>query len=152
MKKSMMWLSALVLMVCAMTFTACGDDDKVSPSLTTADLAGTWQTTRVEYALYENGTLADQGVETDLFDRLIITTDGHFTYMEYSDYSGQYHADGTGTFARRGDTWVVSTSDWDEITVVSVERNQIVIDMTLNEQKGDALYVDKVRQTFARIN
>ena len=114
------------------------------------NIAGTWSVVHSKGYRTENGTKTDQWDE-DVTNvaRVIFQNNGTWTLMEYSNSSGTWHEDGSGTF--QINNGVVSATGFEDFSLVSLTQNQMVIEYSFTEDKGSTVVRKYYHDTLQRI-
>lgn len=151
MKKTMLnWLSIFVLAVVCVGFASCGDDDDdVIPGsggseVSTKSIVGEW------YIVHVRGQRTSGGQTVNYDDNLyppyhkiVVFPNGIGEFWEYgSDHTGQsddrgnnYHEDGTFTWVKAGNSYVISSNDWNLIQMTAFDGNNMTIYMIEGNRK-----------------
>ena len=142
----------LLMVLCAVNFTACGDDDENDkPVIEEANLIGKWQSTWEKIHKVENGkevVTSDEAYTNDLWE---FKADG--TCIE-SRVDGGYTE--TSRWSLKGDKLTVSHNDGydDDYTVKELTTNKLVLAFEDwdNTDDGSLELDDITTATYKKIN
>ena len=115
------WIKSMFVVLCGMmivtTFVACGDDDDNNDTNVAEgkSLAGKWNIYHCQRL--RDGAWVDEA-QTPPYDMIVFLADGKWEYWEYDGQesegkgdrertfgSNYYHEDGTGTWAKNGNSY-----------------------------------------------
>ena len=123
-------------------------------TLTADKLAGTWE------IVYSKGYNTINGKTTDQWDedvsnehnRFVFKSDGTMAFMEYSNSKKTWHEDGKGTFYFQAkDGKMIVTGDFENFNIISYTENEMVIEYTFSEEKGNDIHKEYHHDTLHRI-
>lgn len=115
------------------------------------DIAGTWDVVHSQGYRTENGSILTDQWDEDVTNvgHVIFKSNGTWAFMEYSDSSGTWHEDGTGTYQINNGT--VSVTGMEDFKLISLSQNQMVIEYSFTEIKGSTIVKKSYRDTLQRI-
>jgi hypothetical protein len=137
-------LLALALLVVSLGFTGCKKDDGDD---TKAKILGKWEMTKEVWKEYENGTLTDQGTETDVDYEIEFKSNGSYTVY----YQGDIEETGTYSIENDGKKLVFNNAE-DDIddfhTINSLTSSQLILYQEESETVGGQTFKSTYELTF----
>lgn len=137
-------LLALALLVASLGFTGCKKDDGDD---TKAKILGKWEMTKEVWKEYENGSLKDQGTETDVDYEIEFKSNGSYTVY----YQGDIEETGTYSIENDGKKLVFNNAE-DDIddfhTINSLTSSQLILYQEESETVGGQTFKSTYELTF----
>ena len=137
-------LLALALLVVSLGFTGCKKDDGDD---TKAKILGKWEMTKEVWKEYENGSLKDQGTETDVDYAVEFKSNGSYTVY----YQGDIEETGTYSIENDGKKLVFNNAE-DDIddfhTINSLTSSQLILYQEESETVGGQTFKSTYELTF----
>ncbi len=137
-------LLALALLVVSLGFTGCKKDDGDD---TKAKILGKWEMTKEVWKEYENGSLKDQGTETDVDYEIEFKSNGSYTVY----YQGDIEETGTYSIENDGKKLVFNNAE-DDIddfhTINSLTSSQLILYQEESETVGGQTFKSTYELTF----
>ncbi len=137
-------LLALALLVVSLGFTGCKKDDGDD---TKAKILGKWEMTKEVWKEYEDGSLKDQGTETDVDYEIEFKSNGSYTVY----YQGDIEETGTYSIENDGKKLVFNNAE-DDIddfhTINSLTSSQLILYQEESETVGGQTFKSTYELTF----